>query len=78
MSQPATLLRVLLLCGATGLSGQTTTTRILCDFRIDGIQGPVVQVGSKIAPEVQRNVLFAVFTITKYLSAATPYDPKTV
>ena len=73
VNKPERLLRILLLCGITGLSGQTTPRRILHDFRIDGIQGPVVQDGSKLAPEVQRQVLSTLFS--KYLTAETQCDP---
>ncbi|MGA7409067.1 MAG: hypothetical protein WBW33_01200, partial [Bryobacteraceae bacterium] len=73
MNKRAKILAILLMCGATGLSGQTTARRILYDFRIDGIQGSVVQDGSKLAPEVQRHVLSALFL--KYLTAETQCDP---
>lgn len=73
MNKRAKLLRILLLCGVTALSGQTTPRRILYDFRIDANQAPNIQDGSKLAPEVQRQVLSTLFP--KYLTAETQCDP---
>jgi hypothetical protein len=61
------LLTILLLGGVFALPAEQAPRRILCDFRIDGIQGPVVKDASKLSLEVKRQVLSAVFP--KYLTS---------